>query len=125
MNIHGTDAKSFISEPISVKFNKKPTFSKTPSCPSSFTWRGKRFIINRCLSEWKDFSRRGRMAQNMQPQHAETAEKRGSWGVGKFFFDVQTKDGRLFRLYYDRSPKNAFNHSGTWILFAELEFQKD
>lgn len=125
MTIHITDVKSFISEPIFVEFNEAPTFSKTPPCPSSFMWREKQFIIISCLSEWKDFSRHGRMSQNMQPQHAETAEKRGSWGVGKFFFDVATKGGRLFRLYYNRSPKNAFDRSGTWILFAELEIQKN
>jgi len=115
--------KSFISESITVEFSEAPVYSKTPSCPNSFHWRGKRFFINKCLSEWKDFSRRGRMAQNMQPQHDQIASTRGSWGVGKFFFDVQTKHGQYFRLYYDRSPKDAFDRSGTWILFAELNIQ--
>jgi len=56
----------------------------------------------------------------MQPQHAEVAEKRGSWGVGRFYFDVQTQDARYFRLYYDRAPKNALNGLGEWVLLAEL-----
>lgn len=125
MNKHPTALKSFISEPITVHFKKAPAFSKTPSCPTSFVWRGKQFIISRCLSEWKDFSRRGRMAQNMQPQHAQAASKHGSWGVGKFFFDIQTKDGRCFRLYYDRDPKDAVDRTGIWMLLAELNLQKD
>ena len=56
----------------------------------------------------------------MQPQHAQIASSRGSWGVGKFYFDVQTEEGQFFRLYYDRSPKNAFDRKGHWILLAEL-----
>lgn len=112
--------KRYISEPVSVHFAVQPTHSKTPPCPDSFTWQGQEFHIKTCLYEWKDFSRRGRMAQNMQPQHAQTASKQGSWGVGKFYFDVQTEEDRYFRLYYDRAPKNAFDHRGVWILLAEL-----
>ena len=56
----------------------------------------------------------------MQPQHAAIASERGSWGVGKFFFDVQTENDRFFRLYYDRAPKDASDREGIWILLAEL-----
>jgi len=60
------------------------------------------------------------MASYMQPQHAQVAGNHGSWGVGKFYFDVQTQDSKFFRLYYDRAPKDAFNRKGEWILLAEL-----
>jgi len=125
MSTYQTTVKSFISESISVKFREAPAFLKTPSCPNSFIWREKRFVISKCLSEWKDFSRHGQMAQNMQPQHAQIASKRGSWGVGKFFFDIQTEEGHYYRIYYDRSPRNVFNRTGVWILLAELELQKE
>ena len=79
----------------------------------------------KCFSEWKDFTRRGRMSKNMQPQHAKTASQRGSWGVGKFFYDVLTQDKQAFRLYYDRAPKNAYDREGEWILLAELSDESD
>lgn len=112
--------KHYISEPISVRWSQQPVHSKTPPCPGSFIWHDEEFQIKACLYEWKDFSRHGRMAQNMQPQHAQAASKRGSWGVGKFYFDVQTQEDRYFRLYYDRAPKNAIDRMGVWILLAEL-----
>lgn len=56
----------------------------------------------------------------MQPQHAASASKHGSWGVGRFYFDVETKDGDFYRLYYDRAPKDATDRQGHWILLAEL-----
>ena len=117
--------KHFISEPISVSFKSPPLHSKKPPCPDRFTWRGDTFTVKSCETEWKDFSRRGRMAQNMQPQHALTASKRGSWGVGRFYFEVQTHSGQFFRLYYDRAPKDALDRAGEWFLLAELEKVED
>ena len=115
------DLKHFISEFISVSFDETPPYAKKPPCPSSFIWHERTFRIKTCLAEWKDFSRRGRMAQNMQPLHAEAASKTGSWGVGKFFFDVLTDEDRIFRLYYDRAPQDAQRRMGQWILLAELQ----
>lgn len=120
MDTKPLNLKHYISEPVVVQFSRQPAHSKTPPCPNFFTWHNEEFQVKACLYEWKDFSRRGRMAQNMQPQHAAAAEKKGSWGVGKFYFDIQTKDDRYFRLYYDRAPKDALDREGTWILFAEL-----
>ena len=112
--------KRFISEQISIEFSTPPKFSKKPTCPDSFNWQGRTFRIIECLSEWTDYIRRGRMSNNMQPQHARLASQRGSWGVGKFYFDVLTQDKQAFRLYYDRAPKNAYDREGEWILLAEL-----
>jgi len=72
------------------------------------------------LAEWRDYTRRGRMARNMQPQHAAAAARRGSWGVGVFYYQVRTEDGRFFELYYDRSPKNVDARKGAWFLYREL-----
>ncbi|MEA3326540.1 MAG: DUF6504 family protein [Chloroflexota bacterium] len=117
--------KHFISESISVLFSTPPNFIKKPTCPDSFNWQGRSYNVVKCLSEWTDFTRRGRMSNNMQPQHAEVASQRGSWGVGKFYFDVLTQDKQTFRLYYDRAPKNAYDREGKWILLAELSDENE
>jgi hypothetical protein len=72
------------------------------------------------LSEWKDFSRRGRMARNMRPAHAEVAAGRGSLGVGRFYFRVRTNTGQVFDLYYDRQIKSVDDRLGHWFLYREL-----
>lgn len=113
--------KQFISEEVTVHYASPPAQLKQPHCPDRFTWREDLFTITACLAEWSDFTRRGRMSRNMQPQHAQVASQRGSWGVGRFYFEVLTEDGRCFRLYYDRAPEDATDRSGHWILLAELE----
>ena len=61
----------------------------------------------------------------MQPEHAQTARNHGSWGVGRYYFNVQTQSGRRFRLYYDRAPQDALDREGQWILLAELSKEAD
>ena len=63
--------------------------------------------------EWRRICNR-----NMQNQLA----RRGH-GVLESFFDLEVDDGRLFRIYYDRAPKNAHHRKGEWMLLAELENQ--
>lgn len=113
--------KKFIGEPIEVQFDEPPPLEKTPGPPNAFTWREETFRVTEVLREWVDFRRRGRMARNMQPQHAAAASRRGSWGVGQFHFRVRTASGRVFDLYYDRAPKNADLRKGEWFLFQELD----
>ncbi|MFU8827497.1 MAG: DUF6504 family protein [Brevefilum sp.] len=115
----------FIAEPVDVRFNVPPAFIKKPPCPDGFSWQGQSFTITACLAAWVDFSRRGRMAKNMQPQHIQAAKQRGSWGVGRYYFDVQTQNMRCFRLYYDRAPADATDRTGTWVLLAELTTIED
>ena len=114
----------FISEPITVEFKALPQHAKSPSCPDGFTWRGQQFSVTGCIREWHDFRRKGRMARNMQPQHAEAASQHGSWGVGRFYFEVRTDSGQCFRLYYDRAPKDALDREGHWVLLAEISENK-
>jgi hypothetical protein len=115
----------FIDEPIVADFDQPPTFEKRPPCPDGFTWHGETYRIAELLSEWRDYQRRGRMANNMRPEHAELAEERGSWGVGRFFFRVRTAAGPIFDLYYDRAPKGSSNRKGGWFLFRELTLAED
>ncbi len=117
--------KHFISEPISVQFENPPQATKHPHCPDRFIWHDEVFEVCECLAVWQDYSRRGRMAVNMQPQHARLASQRGSWGVGKFFFDIAVQNGKNYRIYYDRKPKNALQGQGQWILLAELSDYED
>ncbi len=111
----------FISEPIEVEFDKPPALEKKPEAPDVFIWREQRFRVIEVLNEWHDYTRRGRMARNMQPQHAAVASHRGSWGVGVFYFRVRTDQGRIFDLYYDRAPKNIDQRKGQWQVFQELK----
>ena len=111
----------FIGESITVEFAEPPLFEKKPNCPQAFTWRDERYEIAELISEWQDTARRGRMAVNMRPEHARTAARRGSWGVGQFYFRVRTGSGRIFDLYYDRAPKNVDDRKGAWFLDKELK----
>ena len=110
----------FISEAITVSFDKAPTHDKAPPCPDAFTWKGEIYKVIEPLSEQVDFSRTGKMAKNMQPHNLMRAALKGSWGVGRYTFRVRTDSGRIFELYYDRAPKDVDDRKGNWILFSEL-----
>ena len=110
----------FIGEPISVSYNKESLLIKVPVCPDYFNWRGIQFKVVSLLAQWSDLARRGQKAKNMRPAHLTRAEKMGSWGVGRFYFRVSVEGGRVFELYYDRTPKKSDAGEGQWILFCEL-----
>jgi hypothetical protein len=57
----------------------------------------------------------------MQPHNLRLAKKRGSWGVGRFYFRVQVQEGRVFDLYYDRAPDDASDRLGHWFLLREMQ----
>lgn len=111
----------FIGQPIVVEFDKPPLFAKKPDCPDRFIWDGVTYEIVAVLGEWRDYARRGRMADNMRRSHAATAALRGSWGVGRYYFRVRAQDGRLFDIYYDRAPKDANRREGAWFLSKEIK----
>jgi hypothetical protein len=110
----------FVGEPIEVHFEQPPTLEKKPGCPDAFLWRERRYEIVEKLSEWHDYRRRGRMAVNMRPEHAATAARRGSWGVGRDFYRVRVDSDQIFDLYYDRAPRDVDRRKGGWFLFREL-----
>lgn len=111
----------FIGRSISVEFDRPPALSKKPPCPDRFTWQDETFQITAVRRQWQDFGRRGRMARNMRPANLRRAAQRGSWGVGRFYFQVETEEGRVFELYYDRAPKSAAQRSGAWFLTKEID----
>jgi hypothetical protein len=110
----------FIDQPIEVHFDVPPVRQKTPPCPNGFTWEDRTYHVTCKHSEWTDFTRRGRMARNMQPAHATVAAERGSLGVGRFYFRVQVDTGQVFDLYYDRAIKDVDDRLGHWFLYREL-----
>jgi len=111
----------FINEAIEVTFDQEPMLEKRPHCPSGFRWDGEAYRITALLAEWFNNERRGRMARNMREAHARRAAVTGSWGVGRYFFRVQTETGRVFDLYYDRAPSGAGDRKGHWFLFGERQ----
>jgi len=110
----------FIGEEIQVRFDAPLIRLKLPPCPDGFTWQDRSYRVTEKMSEWTDFTRRGRMARNMQPAHAEAAAEHGSLGVGKFYFRVRVDSGQVFELYYDREIKNVDDRLGHWFLYREL-----
>lgn len=114
------EPKRFIGEAITVWFDKPPLFEKRPGCPTGFTWQDAPYEVEEMLAEWHDYRRRGRMGQNMRPEHLQRAMIRGSWGVGRSYFRVRVAGGRVFELYYDRAPGSADEGKGSWFLSAEV-----
>lgn len=110
----------FIAERVDVELPESSRPTKRPGTPSAFTWRGSRFAVTECLSEWHDYGRKGKMAHNMRPEHAVRAEQTGSWGVGRDYHRVRTDSGRVFDLYYDRAPRSATDRAGAWYVLREL-----
>ncbi len=110
----------FISENIEVVYDKPPTFEKKPDCPDGFVWDGQSFQIVEMLSQWHDFGRSGAMAHNMRPSSMNKALRRGSYGVGRFYFRVRTQSEQIFEIYYDRAVKSVDDRKGEWVLLREL-----
>jgi len=111
----------FIGEQIEVEFDKPPLYSKKPGCPDRFIWKKNTYLILEKLAEWQDYSRSGDMIHNMRPANLSKALRRGSWGVGKYYFRVQVINDQIFELYYDRAPKDVENRLGGWFLDREME----
>jgi len=118
--INSTKKTAYIGEMIAVGYDNPPLFMKKPDCPNTFFWNGSTYHIIEVISEWHDFSRKGKYSRNMKDAHLERANIKGSLGVGRFYFRVRTNENRLFEIYYDRGIKNTFETGGTWVLLQEL-----
>ncbi len=111
----------FIGQPVEVEFDRQPALEKKPGPPDRFLFAGQTYRVVELISEWHDYSRRGRMSRNMRPEHAAVAARRGSWGVGQDYFRVRTDSGQVFDLYYDRAPAGVDRRKGGWFLEKELQ----
>ncbi|MBT3389860.1 MAG: hypothetical protein HN413_05555 [Chloroflexi bacterium] len=113
-------ALRFISESIQVEFERPPAAEKTPHCPDRFIWGDETYQVAELIQQWQDFERRGAMGHNMRPSSMKKAIRRGSYGVGRFYFLVRTEDARYFELYFDRAVQSVDQRKGQWILFREV-----
>ena len=111
----------FYDAPIEVLYDKPPVYEKSPDCPNGFSWEDRDFRIEELLSEWSDFTRRGKYARNMRPAHAAVASTRGSLNVGRFYFRVVTNTEQVFDIYYDRAMKNVDVRKGQWFIYREMK----
>jgi hypothetical protein len=111
----------FVGEEIRAQFDVAPMLSKKPGPPCSFHWGQESFRVTETISQWFDYDRKGRMAKNMKDQNLRQAKRKGSWGVGRYYFRVRTDSDRVFDLYYDRAPKDASDREGHWFLWREME----
>jgi hypothetical protein len=121
----------FYDQLIEVIFDEPPVKEKSPPCPNGFIWEGKLYRVISLLSEWSDFTRRGKYARNMRPAHAAIASTRGSLNVGRFYFRVKAvlsssstagqSESQIFDIYYDRAMKSVDERKGQWFIYRELE----
>ena len=111
----------FHDESIEVIFDRPPALEKTPPCPNGFIWQEKTYRVIESLSEWRDHARKGRMARNMQPAHAQVASTRGSLNVGRFYFRLKVDSNQVFDIYYDRAAQSVEKRKGGWFIYCELE----
>ncbi|MEW6028026.1 MAG: DUF6504 family protein [Chloroflexota bacterium] len=110
----------FFDQLIEPIFDAPPAREKTPDCPNGFIWESKAYRVTEMLSQWSDFTRRGRMAHNMRPAHAAVAASRGSLNVGRFYFRVRVDSGQVFDIYYDRAVQDVNRRKGQWFVYREL-----
>jgi hypothetical protein len=110
----------FLDQPIEALFDRPPAREKAPDCPNGFIWEAKTYRVTEMLSSWTDFTRRGRMAQNMRPAHAAVASSRGSLNVGRYYFRVKVDTDQIFDIYYDRAMKNVDDRKGQWFVYREM-----
>ncbi len=110
----------FYDETITPHFDREPLLEKKQGCPDGFTWRENTYRVVEMIKEWHDYTRRGRMSRNMQPQHATVASRRGSLGVGRDYFIVLTDKGQYFQIYFDRAIKDVDHRKGEWFIWGEM-----
>ena len=110
--------KHFVDEVIQVELLDGTFLERKPKCPTRILWQGMWIGVASLESAWDDLSRRGNKARNMREGHLERAKVKGSWGVGKFYFRFLGEDHQTYTIYYDRTPDDAENRKGTWVLLT-------
>ena len=114
----------FYVDEIEVRFDREPVVQKRPGLPAAFTWRGWEYVIVELLQEWHDYRKRGKTKMLYEKERGaywvKSAQRRGSWGVGRDFYRVRTESGEIFDIYYDRAPQGG-EKIGQWILSRRLK----
>jgi hypothetical protein len=103
-------SSQFISErlePLETSFDPVLMASGAPSVPGRFRWRKKEIEVAAILKQWKD--------------HGDCAHGSGERYVRRHCFRVQTTEGAVLRIYFQRTFGRArFEAKGRWwVLSAE------
>jgi hypothetical protein len=111
------------SEPIEVDFKREPLLEKKPGIPTSFSWRERVYLITGLIKEWHDYRLRKKMHKFYSGRRGNAPSMkpgmRGSWGVGRDYYRVQTDSGETFDIYYDRKPRGQ-KIKGEWVLLKKV-----
>lgn len=87
----------FISEKIKVELSEENLRE-----PIFFIWRGEKYIIQKIINQWQDWTLGG-----------IPAPKRGAWRQRRHrnYYRILTNNNEQFDIYYDRGAKTP-----VWIL---------
>ena len=110
----------FLLDPLTVSWDKPPLLEKKPRCPDRFTWHERQYEIVEVQGEWRNYGRRGRMASNMRSENARRARLRGSRGVGRFYYRVLVRGGRIYEIYFDRAAAGKILGERGWFISREI-----
>jgi phosphoribosylglycinamide formyltransferase-1 len=95
---------SFVSEPITplnASFDPAGMARGEPGLPHQFRWRKKEFTVARVLEQWKD--------------HGDCAHGSGERYVRRHGYRIETTDGTIMRLYFQRSfGRGKFTRTSRW-----------
>jgi len=101
-------APSFVSEPITpldASFDTDGMAQGEPGLPRKFRWRKKEFAVAGVLEKWKE--------------HGDCAHGSGERYVRRHGYRVQTTDGTVFRLYFQRSfGRGKFQTRSRWWIHS-------
>jgi hypothetical protein len=114
----------FIGAPVEAIFDQPPALEKRPGPPDGFVWEGRPYRVKAVLREWHDYRLRGKSesfyVKEQGSFRAKSAQRRGSWGVGRDYYRVRTDTGEVFELYYDRASRGPDHRKGAWFLFQQV-----
>jgi phosphoribosylglycinamide formyltransferase-1 len=97
---------SFVSEPIkpvTATADTRAMVTGAPGLPSEFTWRDKPLRIAAVVRTWKETG----------PCKHGSSEAY----VRRHWFEVQTDDNQVARIYFDRQPRDH-NRTKRWWLYS-------
>lgn len=98
---------SFVSEPITplkAGFDAAGMARGEPGLPQKFLWRKKEFEVAEMLERWKE--------------HGDCANGSGERYVRKHGYRIRTSDGKVLRLYFQRSFGRAKVTSSRWWIHS-------
>jgi hypothetical protein len=102
--MEGVPNKEFVSEPVVPvpgSFDTSPLASGEPGVPLRFVWRGREHQVVRVLETWKTTG---------PCKHGS-----GERYVRRHWFRVQTADGSLMELYFDRQARTSRKLQRWWL----------